>query len=136
MSLQKTHISTLKLEITNKRILKFYNDNPQISFEAVNLLFLDLFEKIIYETNENLSSKMQSQLLSAINDTTHDITELKETMASLKDSMNSMNSDFITNIVSKFTDIKKEYIEDMRIIIQTNTHEKIGPLLEKNNNIK
>lgn len=134
MSLQP-HISTLKIETTNKRILKFYHDNPQISFEAVNLLFLDLFEKIIYETNENLSSKMQSQLLSAINDTTHDITELKETMASLKDSMNSMNSDFMTNIVSKFTDIKKEYIEDMRIIIQNNTHEKIGPLLEKNNNI-
>lgn len=28
-----THISTLKIETTNKRILKFYTDNPQISFD-------------------------------------------------------------------------------------------------------
>jgi hypothetical protein len=127
MSLQKHISSSAKLEVSNQRILKFYQNNPHISFEAVNLLFLDLFEKIIYETNETLSSKMQSQLLTAMHDTTNDISELKENMASLKDSMNS-----------RFTDIKKEYIEEVRNIVQDNNKENIetlGPLLEKNNNV-
>jgi hypothetical protein len=77
---------------------------------------------------------MQSQLLTAMNDTTHDITELKENMASLKDSMLSINADIMPKIISKFADIKTEYIDDMRTIIQNNTHEQLGILLEKNNN--
>jgi hypothetical protein len=132
---QKHISSNLKLEISNQRILKFYHNNSHISFEAVNLLFLDLFEKIIYETNETLSSKMQSQLMIAINDTTNDISELKGTMASLKDSINSLHNDIMSNLVSKFFDIKTEYLNDLRVIIKNNTHEEIGLLLEKNNNL-
>lgn len=135
MSLLKDNssIPPTTFEIKNKRILKFYTDNPHINFEAVNLMFLDLFEKIIYETNETTSSKLQSQLLTAISDTTHDISELKESMASLKDSMNSMNTEVMKKVIDKFTDIKTEYIDDVRTIIQNNTHEQLGLLLERNN---
>jgi hypothetical protein len=78
---------------------------------------------------------MQSQLMIAINDTTNDISELKGTMASLKDSINSLHNDIMSNLVSKFFDIKTEYLNDLRVIIKNNTHEEIGLLLEKNNNL-
>ena len=32
-----------RLDITNKRILKFYENNPGIDFQSVNLIFIDLF---------------------------------------------------------------------------------------------
>jgi hypothetical protein len=37
----------MALEITNNRILKFYENNPSINFEAINIAFIDLFEKLL-----------------------------------------------------------------------------------------
>lgn len=128
-------MSIRKLEVSNKRILAFYQENPQINFEAVNLIFVDLFEKLLFNMDNTMNTNMQSQMLSAIHNTTHDIHELKESMVSLKDSMISMNSDIVSNVLTKFVDIKSEYIEDVRTIIQTNTYESIGPLLDRNNSI-
>lgn len=107
-------MSNRTLEITNKRIRKFYNDNPNINFEAVNLIFIELFEKLSFDP---MSNAFQSQILSTIRESTHDIHELKQT---IKDTMHNIN---------------QKYIEDLRTIIQTNSHETIAPLIEKNNNM-
>jgi len=45
-----------------------------------------------------------------------------------------MNTDILSNMICKFSDIKKEYITDVKNIVQSNTFEKIGPLLEQHNN--
>lgn len=37
----------MPLEISNIRILKFYENNPSINFESINLSFIDLFEKLL-----------------------------------------------------------------------------------------
>jgi hypothetical protein len=36
----------MKIETTHIRICKFYSDNPTVNFEAINLLIIDLFEKL------------------------------------------------------------------------------------------
>ena len=128
-------MSTRSLEVSNKRIIKFYNENPAINFEAVNIIFIDLFEKLLFDANSTMATTLQSQMLSAINSSATDIHELKQTMLLLKDSVASSKKDIITNIITEFVGIKREYIEDVRTIVQSNTYEKIGPLLEKNNNI-
>ena len=51
--------SEYKTTLDNKRIWDFYNNNKHISFEAVNLIFLDLIEKI----NNDMSSTMKSYLV-------------------------------------------------------------------------
>ena len=35
------------LVVTNKKILNFYSNNPSVNFEAVNLIFVDLFEHLL-----------------------------------------------------------------------------------------
>ena len=42
------------LELSNQRVCKFYEDNPTISFEAVNLMIIDLFEKAL-SNKENIA---------------------------------------------------------------------------------
>lgn len=111
-----------KIETTNKRILKFYNDNPSINFEAINLIMIDLMEKLLNDMNTTMNSSIQSQILSTISEQGMQINELKTQIGSLKD-----------NLIIKFLDIKKEYIEDVKNIINTNTSEKISSLIEKNN---
>jgi hypothetical protein len=122
-----------RLELTNQRICAFYKANPCIQFEAVNLIFVDLLEKILCNMNETMTSTINSQMLITLNDNSQHINNLGQSIASLKDSISAMNADNIENILAKIVDAKREYVDDVRSIIQTNTHEKIGPLLEKNN---
>lgn len=115
-----------KLETTNKRILKFYKDNPNINFEAVNLVFIDLMEKLINDMSSTLNASVNSQILSSV-------TELNTKIASLNDSVGRMNTDITTNMLLKFVDLKKEYTEDVKNIVQANTTDKLASLMEKNN---
>ena len=48
-------------EITNKRIQNFYEKNPAISFEAVNLIFIDLFEKLLSDDDKERIQKVLGQ---------------------------------------------------------------------------
>jgi len=57
------------LELSNKRICQFYEDNPSINFEAVNLIFVDLFEKLLTTDKENLTTpKVNNTLTSTPSD--------------------------------------------------------------------
>jgi len=56
---------TSRLEISNARICKFYEDNPSINIEAVNLIFIDLFEKILLN---DMTKAINDQLLTSLSE--------------------------------------------------------------------
>lgn len=49
----------MDLIITDKRIKSFYNNNPDIDFQTVNLLFIELFGKVLCnkENNTNIDNR-------------------------------------------------------------------------------
>lgn len=52
-----------KLEISNKRILQFYENNPTFDFQTVNLLLIDMLEKVtVNDVNNNFQNKIISGL--------------------------------------------------------------------------
>ena len=108
-----------RLDITNKRILKFYENNPGIDFQSVNLIFIDLFEKLLLNGTEAV---VHNQLLESIS-------EIKREVGALKDK----NGEMLAQTLVRFVEVKNEYMADFQKIMQTNTHDQIAPLLEKNN---
>ena len=124
-----------KIEVTNEKICNFYENNPSIDFEAVNLIFIDLFDKLLQDMNNTMNVSINSQILSNINENNSKLNEINNSITYLNDKMNSLHSDITNSLLLKFLDYKKEYIEELRTIIQINNTEKIGPLLEKNNNM-
>lgn len=125
----------MKLETSNPRICSFYKQNPQLNFDAVNLFFIDIFEKLLTDMNTTMNSTIQSQILTSIYDNTNNINELKSSITNLKESISNNNNENYMNLISKINDLKRDYIEDVKTSFQNNTYEKIGPLIEKNNNI-
>ena len=107
------------LTTKNPRIVKFYQDNPSMNFEAVNLIFIDLFDKLLHDPSTMMNSTIHGQVLNLLNN--------------LNESMSSLSNDIANNMYGKMCDIKRDYIEDVKNIIQNNTSEKLRPLLEKNN---
>ena len=123
-----------KLETSNTRIVDFYESNPAISFEAVNLIFIDLFDQLLSDMNSTMNMTINSQILNTVHNNSQKIGELDSSIQYLRDAVKSLNTDIVNNMCVKFADIKQDYIKEMTTIINHNTIDKIGPLLEKNNN--
>ena len=88
-----------RLTITNKRIWDFYNNNKNINFEAVNLIFLDLIEKINNDMSSTMTSAINNEILSCVKEIQGNVGTIANTL------------------IVKFHDINKEYIDNMKLII-------------------
>ena len=66
----------MKLTTSNEKICKFYELNKSINFEAVNLIFIDLFDKLLSDMNSTMNITVNSQILSSVNQNTQQIQAL------------------------------------------------------------
>ena len=116
------------LTIQNKRISDFYSQNPGINFEAVNLIFVDLFERLLGDMNAAMNSTINSQILSTVGD-------LKGEVNSLSSSVSKLNIDITNSIYIKFQESKRDYVDDITTIVSNNfsqNSDKMNSLLQQN----
>jgi hypothetical protein len=114
--------------VKNKKILDFYSQNPGINFEAVNLIFVDLFERLLGDMNSAMNSTINSQILSTVGD-------LKGEFTSLSSSVLKLNSDITNSIYIKIQESKREYVDDITNIVSNNfsqNSDKMNSLLQQN----
>jgi len=114
--------------IKNKKILNFYANNPNINFEAVNLIFIDLFDNLLQDMNSTMNSTINSQILS-------NVENLKSEVSSLSSSVSKLNEDISNSVYIRFQESKREYIEDMKGIMSTSfsqSSEKMNQLIQQN----
>jgi len=114
--------------ITNKQIIEFYKQNPSMDIETNCLLFIDLIQTLLQQ-GATINKSLSSQIL-------NEISGLNTKMHSMQTNVSSLSTSLSSDLILKFLEIKKEYIEDMKGIISSNTihtTEKINTLIEKNN---
>ena len=56
------------IAVSNQKIYEFYNKNPNVDFENVNLLLIDFMDSIFNNMTNDLNSNINSQLLSFMKD--------------------------------------------------------------------
>jgi hypothetical protein len=103
--------------INNKRVYDFYNANPNISIESINLIVLDLIE----ELNTDMSKVFTN-------------TKLGEILENVKEMKNQVNL-FNDNLSTKIQDHNKTFVETFKLIIGNASNEnndKIVNMLTKN----
>ena len=91
------------ITVNNKKIYDFYERNKGISFEAVNLIFLDLIEKI----NTDMTSAMQNTICG----------EILSSVKDLKGIVSSLNN----SIMVKIQDINKDFVGNVKMIIENSS---------------
>ena len=122
--------------INNKTIYDFYEKNKSLNFEEISLLCVGLFENILQDANTTLNNSITSQILKECLENNHKLNELSNEMHNINNNISKLNSE----LVIKFFDIKKEYIDEVKTIINVNGNEKIdkinNQLRENNDNFK
>ena len=122
------------IAVTNKRICEFYNNNPNVDFENVNLLLIDFMESIFNNMTNDLNSNINYQLLSFMKDNQKKIENISNSLNTVNQSVTNLTN----NMVLQMNNMKKEYIVDFSQIINTNSlssNEKISSLIDKSNSI-
>jgi len=112
-------MSVSSLQTSNKRICQFYSANPSINFEAVNILFVDLFERLLTDMDKTMTQTVHSQLLTGLS-------ELTKTV-------NHNQTNFVANMLTRFVELKAEYVKETKSIIVSNNIDTITPFIEQNN---
>jgi len=122
--------------LTNQKVFEFYTKNPSLNFEQVNLLCVGLFENILQDANASLNKSITSQILTECLDNNHKLNEISNEVNKINNNMSKFNNE----LVIKFFDIKKDYIDEVKNIISINGNEKAekinNQLRENNSSIK
>lgn len=113
----------------NKKVIDFYKNHPNLDFESMNLIFVSIMENLTQDMNSSLNNNIATQLLNNIQGLQTQINFVSENVIKLQ-------SDTILNFTVKFTEFKKEYIEDVKMILannSVNTIDRLTPLIKDHN---
>ena len=100
--------------VKDQTIIAFYKENPNLSFITMNHIFIDILKKLSTNLNETLTNNINHKILSTLTDLTKDISGFKQ------------------DINSKLHDTKKEYIDNIKLILENSnmsTNDKIQTIL-------
>jgi hypothetical protein len=114
------------LTVNNKEVWEFYNENKNVSFEDMSLIFVRILKKIMLSANPSMSTNVVSQLI-------ENIKGLQSQVTNISESFSKTQLDINANFTMKFVEFKREYIEDLKMILSNNTAEKVAPIIREYN---
>jgi hypothetical protein len=108
------------IKITDVTIISYYKENPNLDIVTMNQIFIEILKSLSSNLSDTINTSINSKVLSMVTD--------------IHSNLNSVKSD----IIIKFHESKKEYIEEVKTILNNSTltnNEKINAFMEKNNDI-
>ena len=105
--------------LNNKKVFDFYNEHTTIGFEEMNVLFVDILNKMFVEISPNMDSGFACRVMNEMKDINMNI--------------NKLHNDNVNNVTQKFAEFKKDYASDIKIILNNNNQDYIKPLLTEYN---
>lgn len=122
----KIYIMDYSLTLNNKKVFEFYNEHKNLNFENMNILFVDILDNLLRNTNPSLDSNVAAALLD-------NMKALQRQVLNIKDTVEKNQTDIGTMFTLKFVDFKRDYMEDMRMILSSNANEKVAPIIKQYN---
>jgi len=119
--------SQYALTLDNKTIWKFFKEeHPSLDLETSVLIFIDIMNKLSQDVNTSLNNTLAQQLVDSMK-------QLQSQVSVVSDSVTRMQTDTLTNLSLKLAEFKKDYIEDVKMILTNNVSDKIAPLMREQN---
>jgi len=100
------------IKISNKRIYDYYNANPNINIETMNLILLDFIEQLGNDMTKILSTTVFGEILSNVKE--------------IKQQVNSINDNFAI----KLQEHNKSFIETTKLVIGMASNENTDKIIQ------
>jgi hypothetical protein len=113
------------ITLNNEKIWRFFKErHPTLHIDECVILFIELIEKLTDSMNTTLHSSMFTTLFENV----------KQLQTQI-DGMSRMQSEQSAGLSAKLAEFKRDYIEDVKLILSTNVSDKIAPLIREQNSI-
>ena len=119
-------METYTLTCNDKKVWGFYKDHPNLDFESMNIIFVNILESLSQDINSSVSNSIAMQLV-------NNMKGIQAQLNTVSDNVNKLHNDNIILLTNKLNEFKKEYLEDMKLILSSNTTEKLVPLIKEHN---
>ena len=103
------------LSINNKEVFEFYQKH-NLHFEQMNMLFYNILQQIMTTTDTSFNASIANILLDKV-------TQLEKTIQRQQG-----------ELTNKLNEYKKDYLNDVKLILMSNNVEYISPLIRETNN--
>ena len=107
------------LTCNSAKVWAFYHEHPELDFEKMNVMFTDILASIMQTTNPVNNSNITSQILNGL--------------ANIQSQLTSQQTEYSKLLFLKLTEFKKEYTDDLKMILSSNIADKIAPLIKESN---
>ena len=114
-----------KLIIDNKEVFEFY-EKHNLDFETMNISFMNILKKLISNIDNSLNANLATKLLDNVSLLTSKIETIGNDISKFQTDMSSLLS-------IKLSEYRKEYIDDLKLILTSNNVEQIQPLIKETN---
>lgn len=116
------------LQTDHPNILNFYKEHPQLDFEVINLIVIDVLKQCTAITTTKENNIQTQHILSTIKDNAMQILD-----STMKNDIPRIHNEIENKLLLQFMDIKREYLYELDIIVNTIPLEQRSMLLEQNN---
>jgi len=106
-------MSSSTLSTNHPEILAFYEKHASLDFETMNLVLIEILGKVIHSMDTSLNNNLASQLL--------------QQFSLLQHKVDSLSGVFD----SRLTEYRKEYMSDLKLILNSHNAEQMVPLLRE-----
>ena len=129
--------------LSNKKCIRFYDENPQVDFQAVNLFIVEFMERILNDASKEVEHNIQTKMLETLHQLcsnvqnlhqnvhdsqsslTHSIQEslqsVNTSQSSLKNSilqsLDAINDSLPQTVANRMNEIRTEFLRDSERII-------------------
>lgn len=113
------------LTVNNKEVFDFYN-KYSLDFENMNIIFVNILKKLISNMDTSFNSNLAAKLL-------ENVSQLTSKIDSIGNNICKYQSDISSLLTIKFSEYRKEYMDDLKLILLSNNVEHISPLIKETN---
>lgn len=120
------------MEITNKKIIKFFNDRPNLDFEDTILKFIDIMEKLQENIDKSITNTNVSEILNSMNLLNIKLENNKlENQKILSKELEKINKDMEINMLKIITDMRLKVNEEVKNFMITTCNNSLEPKLKE-----
>ena len=112
------------LSTNNPKVIKFFNEHHNLDFDETILSFVEIMEKLSDSMNNSINSSLVTDILS-------NLKSMNTKMESIDQNVNKYQAESVSNLSIKLNEFKKEYIDDLRLVLTSNVADKIEPLMKE-----
>ncbi len=112
------------LSTNNPKIVKFFHEHQNLDFEDTILSFVEIMEKLSDSMNNSINNSLVTDILS-------NLKSINSKMESIDQNVNRYQTESVSNLSLKLNEFKREYIEDLRLVLTSNVADKIEPLMKE-----